>query len=290
MANTNSFTEEEQKRTKLLALSYWYVTHKVKLRRVGLGILIGMAAIFWLYALWGVLDLFVISYSRYKAMMNDLTSGPAYSQEWIRVNAPRPIDAGTARVFPSGEKFDFLAKISNESPIFWAEFNYKFTFAGGETTRRHGFILPTEEKWLAELAFSGTARPESAKLVLEDVARHRLDAHEVPDYGEWKNERFNFKITDIAQESALSLGKGTVMKTKFTVQNLSAYGYRSVGFYVIAYRGATPSGVNFVALSDFRSGETRAVEVSWFDSLAQVSKMEIAPEVNIFDEGNYLPL
>jgi len=283
-----TFEQQEKQRGLLLKISYWYVTNKVLLRRILIGVLIGFGAIFWLYTIWGILDIYVISYSKTKEMFNELVTNRVRTQEWIAAHAPRQIQTESVRVFTTDGKYDFLTQITNSSPYYWAEIDYVFTFSGGETEERRGFILPNQEKWLAYLGYEADSRPGNAKLNITNVSWHLVDAHEVPNYEEWLLEHLNLSITDVEHTTDVVLEKDVVAKTKFTVQNLSAYGYYRIGFYVIAYRGATPSAVNYVSLDQLRTGETRAVEVSWFDSLGQVSKIEVEPEVNIFDEDNYL--
>lgn len=289
LSMTNStFEQQEQQRTLLLKISYWYVTKKVLLRRIFIGVLIGIAAIFWLYTIWGILDLYAISYSRNKAMLEELVSNRVRTQEWIAAHAPRQIETETVRVFSTDGEYDFLTRIGNSSPYYWAEIDYTITFSGNGTEERKIFILPNQEKWLAYLGYEADSRPANPKLQINNVSWHLIDAHDVPNYESWLMEHMNINITDVEYTTEVVLEKDVVAKTKFKAQNLSAYGYWNIGFYVVAYRGATPAAVNYVSLSQFRTGETRPVEVSWFDSLGQVSKMEIEPEVNLFDEENYL--
>ena len=291
MTNGASFEQEEKQRTLFRKIGYWYVTNKALLRRILNGVVISVAGIFWAYALWGLFDYFILNWSKSNQALEELVASRVFTQEWISKNRPRGINIGTARVFTrEDDKYDFLAEIENSSSLYWAEFDYKFVFSGGETAGGHSFILPSEETWAAELSFEREARPASPRLELINIAWHRVDPREISDYEAWRAERLNLLISDIEQVSEISLEEGTYAKTKFNVQNLSGYGFYSVGFYIIAYRGTTPIGVNYVALKNFRTGERRAVEVSWFDTLPQVSKIEVRPEVNIFDQDNYMPI
>jgi len=281
------FEQEEKKRGLALKISYWYVSNKVLLRRIFIGILAGIAGLIWLFALWNLLDYFVISWGRNQRMMQELVNNQVFSQQWINANMPRPIEVGTARVFKSGEDYDFLSRISSSSPKYWAEYDYNFTYSGGETAPGEGFVLPISEKWVSKLSQESDSRPSNSKLVISNIMWHRIDPAEVPNYEEWRDERLNLEITDIEQTTE-GLDGAAVAKTKFNVYNRSAFGYYEIGFHVIPYRGSTPIGVNYIVIDSLESGEKREVEVSWFDSLAQVSKIEIEPEVNLFDESNYI--
>jgi len=282
-----TFEQEEKKRGLALKISYWYVTNKVLLRRIYIGILAGIAGLIWLFVLWNLLDYFVISWGKHQRMMQELVNNRVYSQEWIDANMPRPIEVGTARVFTSGDDYDFLARISSGSPKYWADYDYNFTYSGGETADGEGFVLPISEKWVSKLSSESDSRPSSPKLVISNVRWHRIDPAEIPNYEEWRDERLKLEISDI-EYTTEALDGATVAKTKFNVRNNSAFGYYEVGFHVIPYRGSTPIGANYVVINSLRSGDEREVEVSWFDTLPQVSKIEVELEINLFDEQNYI--
>jgi hypothetical protein len=288
--SNGEFKQQEKQKEALSKFSYWYVTNKVLLRRILIGAIISIGSIFWLYALWGLFDYFILDWSKNKQAIQQLVASRVFTQEWINRNRPQQISIGTARVFSSDGKYDFLAEVSNPAEVYWAEFDYHFTFSNGSTSGSTNFILPNEEKWVSQLAFSNGGRPSKARLVIDNIAWRRVDRAKVPDYQQWRDERLNISITDVEHEENIALEEGVYDRTSFNVQNLSAYGYYEVGFHVIAYRGSTPIGINYVVLKNLRTGDRRQVEVSWFDTLPQVSKIEVRPEVNIFDKGNYMPL
>jgi len=290
MPDQPHYTEEEKLEQKGWKISYWYVTHKILLRRILIVALIVFSTVTLGYGIWGFLDYFVLSRASQRQMIQEILYSTPFTQEWISTHAPQPIDSSQVHVFAHAGKYDFLTKIENASPDYWAEFDYKFVFSGGQTSSEKSFILPGQEKWLALLSFSGQSRPASARLEIENISWHRISPHEIVDYAVWQSERLNFEITDIEYVSSVALDEETFAKTKFSARNLSAYGYWGVGFYIIVYRGATPAGVNFVALDRFASGEKRAVEVSWFDTLSQVSKIEVEADLNILDETNYMSI
>ena len=41
-------------------------------------------------------------------------------------------------------------------------------------------------------------------------------------------------------------------------------------------------------LENFTSGQTRKAEVSWIDGIGAVSKIEVVPEIDIFEENAYI--
>jgi hypothetical protein len=80
-----------------------------------------------------------------------------------------------------------------------------------------------------------------------------------------------------------------VSRATFNVKNDTAFGYWRVSFFVILWSGSSIVGANSVTISDLRPGETREVAVSWFNEIHGVTRVEVVPEVNIFDDRVYIP-
>ena len=80
-----------------------------------------------------------------------------------------------------------------------------------------------------------------------------------------------------------------VSKASFRITNNSGFGYYKVGFILTLWSGEQLIGVNRVAASNLRPGDVRIVEANWFQDVAGVSRVEVAPELDILDDKNYIP-
>lgn len=284
-------SREEQMTEKELKWGYWWVTHKIQVRKAFIVFMIILDAFLVGYAGWGYLDWFFGSGVRERAIMATLTV-PWIPSEVIRATRPQALAIEPAAIINAGDsKYDLVARVTNPSFRFWVEFDYHF--AAGDAVvgkARHGFLLPESSKFLHALGAESESYPSGASVVLENVVWHRIDRHVVqPDFRTWGGERLNFTMTDIGFKPPDPTESVPVSRASFTVANDSAYGYKEVGFLVVLRGSSGLAGVNFVTVSDLRAGEVRTVNASWFEDLPGVDSVEVEAEVNIFDPGVYMP-
>src|SRR3989338_656913 len=101
-------------------------------------------------------------------------------------------------------------------------------------------------------------------------------------------ERNDFPISSVASVADIVLGKSTVARTDFTVQNLTAYSYWEPKFIIILMRGGNPAAVQEATASSFQAGESRVISVRWFQPLPAGATVKVIPAINYFDPGVYM--
>lgn len=282
---------EGQLTEQKLNLGYWWVTHKVQVRG-------------WFSIFLAVVDLALVGFAGYgfadwffgsgdierRAMA--VMAKPAIDYAYFRQKAnPQNVAVQDALVLNSGEKtYDFIARAANPNPQWWVEFDYRFSSAAGETQTQKGYLLPGETKWLNALGVKSDVRPGGAKIAVENIVWRRVPLHVTrPDYATWAAKRLNFILDGVSFVPPSPQDPIAVNRAKFTVTNDTGFGYFKVGFFVTLTSGSRVVGVNRVVISDLRPGDRRDVDASWFFDLPGVTKVEVKPEVNIFDERNYIP-
>jgi hypothetical protein len=274
-----------------LKFAYWYVSHKAFLKKILIVFLIILNLVFWSYGIYGSVNYFFIERVQFDQMLKELSHNIVNYSAFRAKNQPQSFKILSSNILPSGkEKYDLTAKVSNPNQNWRAEFDYKFIFDGGETVSRKGFILPGEEKFLFGLAVESKRKPSQVNLDLQNIKWQRLDPHQIPDYASWSKERLNFEITDVKFLPAVIKDESPISKVTFSVTNRTAYNFWNVGFYILLYRGTSLAGANYITLEQCISGEKRDVEVSWFEVMPTVTKVQILPEVNIFDPAIYMPV
>lgn len=280
--------ESEQLTEKQLGFAYWYITHKLQLKKLGIGLLIAFDVITVGFGLWGYADYFLISWNRDLALRRDMPY-LRFSHELVRSLGPQALNPVSADIFVSGAgKYDFLTKLQNANTDWYADFKYKFVGRGGETAEATGFILPREEKFVSVLGAALASSPVGATFQFTDIAWHRVNRHVIRDYEAWRSERLNMILTNVIHNPSLNIDS-TVGRTSFDTENRSAFGFWKVGFSVVLLRGSSPAAANHVVLDNFESGEKRHVDVNWFESLPGTTGVDVRPEVNIFDADVYMP-
>lgn len=266
-----------------LKLMEWFILHKSFLKRLFKYFLIVLSLALWGYGTYGLMDWFLITGPAERAAIArlhiDLVNYEARS-------TPSSLQARGVTLIP-GVRFDALALVKNPNAKWYATFDYKFAIAGEETAAHKGFILPGEEKYVLDLGIQAKGKPTRAILTLSNVHFQRINQREIPDYGSYKAARLAFDTSGISYTPALQVAGRAVSRATFTVVNNSAFSYFEVPFQVFLYRGSVLAGVNQAILSNLSSGETRQVDVTWFDPLAGITKVEVKPDLNILDPSVY---
>lgn len=284
--------EAESQFKRFYSLSIWWVNNKEKLKKLAYGLVIAVEAGLLLFVLWTFTDSFLISYGAEKQAVGEMV---AYGQEdlhaYTLAHAAAPLSYSGASVLSAGSgRYDFYAILNNPNPEWWADVVYKFTSTAGESEEQRDFILPGEEKPVILFAQPSDSAPRSVTFELLEVNWHRLDRHAVGNYELWYKDRISFDIRDIAVEKDIEVDTKTISRVSFTVENRGAYSFYDPEFIILLKRGASIVGLNSITLSSLDEGETEAVVVNWFDSMPASSKVEILPNINLFDEMIYKTL
>lgn len=279
------FTEGE------LSFASFWVRNRATLIKAVHGVLIAANVLLWGYVLWGVLDAYAISYPRESRITQEIAQDQV-TLDALQQEQPQNISAANVMVFATTEKrYDMAVDISNPNDMWWAEFNYRFNFSGEQTPLRSGTVMPGSKTTLTELGFKpkGVGGP-TAQLSVDNIRWHRVDPSQVgASYKDYELKRFNVAFEDVEFQNGLTVGSQQVGQTSFNLVNRGSYGYWAMDVVVKLYRGSGVIAVNRITLTKIVPGETRHVDIDWFESLPSVTKTEIIPIENFLDPGSYLP-
>lgn len=279
------FTEGE-----LEFASFW-VRHRVMMRRIVYGTLIFLNALFWGYAVWWVVDAYVISYPIESRIVEDIANNQFIASQ-LEGGRPASVQTKSVAMFEGTDgRLSMIVPIQNPNEEWYAEFTYRFNIGGEETPLKSGFVLPKQSSLLGEFGFAPKkSGSKSATLVVKTIQWKRADPSVIGDnYDEWLSRRDAFEFRDIEFVSDIPAGSKTVSRTTFTFKNPTAYGYWNLGLYVLAMRGSTPAAANYITLSEVKPGEERMVVTDWYERLSGITETTIMPVVNFFDDSAYLP-
>ncbi|KPJ85150.1 hypothetical protein AMJ57_04115 [Parcubacteria bacterium SG8_24] len=281
---------EEKLSEKELKWGYWWVTHKAQIRRIFSVILGFVAGVLLLYGMYGFVDWFLLSGVQERSSIGLLTRNWTDFGFFRAATAPQDLQVGGTTVLAAGTKrYDLVTQLSNPNERWRAEFDYQFLGAGVATKVKSGHILPLETRLMHELGMESESRP-AATLEILDLRWKRVNLHDVqPDYRSWAEARLDIDITDVEFVKPEPVDPLQVSRARFIATNDTAFSYYSVGFTVLLYSGSRMTGANKVTISDFRAGDRREVEASWFHTLPEITRVEVRPEINIFDERLYIP-
>ncbi|TAL18982.1 hypothetical protein EPN90_04965 [Patescibacteria group bacterium] len=275
---------------KQLKFGYWYITHKLKLRRVLILILLIIDAGLLLFSVGFAVKLYLIDYVRDVRLERELGRN-LVNPAAIAAALAKPLLRKEVQVLDGGKGLvDVYAEISNPNLNYWATWTGQFVGENTTTTKKTEYVLPGETKSVIDLGLESPSRMAGARYEISDFAWHKVNPHLVPDYPRYRDDHLKFEVSDAQFASTASAdGKGVVSRVSFTVTNHSAYGYWTVNFLAKLYRGTALVAVNSVELQQLETGEVRNVDLIWVQDLAAISKVEITPSVNILDPKAIMP-
>jgi len=290
MNPSNSSPDFTDLTEKQLKFATWYVRHKLLLKKILIVFLIVSSITFWGYSFYGLINYYFIDGPKFSMAMKELSRLTNFETIRLKIQ-PKNLEVGNVSVLAAGkDRYDLWVKIFNPNLSWYVEFDYDFVVDGERSLERKGFILPNEEKFLLGLGTEAKAKPRQPSLEIKNLKWQRINAHKIPNYQSWRDDRLNFVFENVKFSPAVIKDRVTVSRASFVAKNLTAYSFWDVGLNILLYRGSSIAAVNYVTLEEFISGQRREVEVSWFESLPSITQIKIEPEVNIFDERVYMPV
>ncbi len=283
-------SREAQLSEKKLNMGFWWVTHKIQVRRLASVALAVFSVVTLGYGAFGFADWFFGSGVVERQQIGMLTTSQTDFAGIRAKNAPQDLQPGESTALPAGDRtYDISARITNPNARWWADFDYHFTASSVTTPVQHGYVLPGDYSYLSALGTKSDATPDSLALVIDRQTWHRVDQHvTMPDYESWATARLRLSMDQPVFVPPSAADAVAVSRVRFHVTNDTGFGYYKVGFFVAVQSGGRVVGVNHVTISELRPGETREVDASWFADLPSATTIEVKPEVNIFDDRIYI--
>ncbi len=281
---TGEFTTSQFKR------SVWYVTHKVLIYKISVGVLIVASIGLWLFSMlrWG--DYVINGIKSDIDLHNNLVSFPDYTGAQARY-APSPITISGVNGYVGGSKtYDLVAEVSNPNKNFIVYFDYYFLVGDQKTPNQKGFLLAGESRPLVYFGFKDGVSGD-INMVMENVAWKRITAHTIADPISWQVDRLKFSTKEFsfAPSASQTSDEITANVVRFKLSNNSAFGFRDGLFVVGLMQNNGLVGVMPVILKDFKSLETREVDLRNFVDNLSVSDVQIFPLIDIYNQEVYLP-
>ncbi len=285
-------TREGQLSEEKLKWGYWWVTHKVQVRRWFILVMIILDLIVLAYVGYGFVDWFFLSGAKERADIGQMVQNPIDYASFRAAAKPVDLVYENPLVLQAGEgAYDIASKVTNDNTKWWADFNYRFIMnedPNSSPKAAYGFVLPGDSTYLSTLGWKTTSTP-AVRLEISNMQWHRISPHTTfPTYDVWKAEHLNLVIEPEPFRPALSSDPLHVSKAVFQVTNDSAYGLRTARFFVILYSDQAIVGVNDVTIGRLMAGDGKTVEVSWFSDLPTVTSVEVIPIINLMDPMSFV--
>jgi hypothetical protein len=278
----NDLTEDQ------LKWGYWFVTHKIMLRRILSVVLIVFSVATLGYSGYGL----VLDIADAQNQLNQLANlaqwqlNPAVTA----AQAPRPLSFSNAQIIVTQGKYDLIGTVVNPNQNFAARFTYRFTGGSFASEPSSEFILPGEQKLVAQLGIASPTRPSNGTLEITGTSWERIDRHVYPDWSTFATEHLNLPVSDILYTPSIELTPNNppIGKTSFTITNNTGYGYYGIRTFVVMYRGAAIVAAGFTTFDSLRPNQSAAGEVTWYEDYGAVTSIKVFPEIDILNSASYI--
>lgn len=268
----------------------WYVRHKILLRKIFIITLTVWSVITIPIGLivWG--EYLIIGYARDEQMIASVAN--TYVSRTATLNqAPKNFIIEKIDTFNSApDRYDFLVGVHNINTNWAAKLTYVFTFNGGQTEEQTTILLPGEKKLITVLGHEMSREPTGVIFQMIDTQWKRINPHYIADPKAYISHRVSFDTKNFSFTPAnKSQGTGANV-ISFDVTNTSLFSYWQTPFTVIFTDEGTTTGLAPLTISQFKSGETRSIQLTSFADNLQVDGVILEPLINVFDNTVYMPL
>ncbi|KKP59455.1 MAG: hypothetical protein UR53_C0002G0069 [Candidatus Magasanikbacteria bacterium GW2011_GWC2_34_16] len=274
--------------SKELKWGIWYVKNKVLLYRIAVGTLIGLITIFWGFSLWQWGDYLIFGITADQKLYQNLSQTYDYTSIHAHYS-PKPFAVSNPELLPGGVgKTDVLVWIENPNPRHVVYFDYYFISGEESTHLRRGVVLAGENKPFVAFGLSDSVA-SGASIVIENIAWKRISNHTILDVPTWQSERLDFVASDFVFTRPLTKEEASANVVQFKLTNNNPFGYVAAKFVVELLQNGNLVGVLPLELDNFRSLETRDIDLRSFVPNLSVTDLKIYPLLDIYDPTVFLP-
>ncbi|MFH1429984.1 MAG: hypothetical protein ABIG71_00495 [Candidatus Uhrbacteria bacterium] len=285
-----------------IALGLWYVKHHLQLRRAGIGALIALCVVTWVYVLWGVVVVFFLQGVTLDRDLAVLASPENPRAAAVRAQRAQELVIEEVRLLRIAEgRYDIAARVRNPNPRILATIAYALGVAGAVDEQEEAVILPGRERWLTRLNVTSNTDPRTATLAVVSTAWERISHREIIDVETFISDRSQIDVSDArfisarelapTERAARSSADATqVSRAVFTLANVGGYGIRDLEVTVLLRTRTTITGVNRVVIPSLQADAVRQDAATWFHAIGAVDRVEVIPYVNVFDPESFLEL
>ncbi len=268
---------------KELAVGYWWVTHRLKIKAAL--IILSIVFIVGIYANAGwELYKYLMQTPLHQAMLTELTNNLSDYDQIKSSSAPSPLLLGnTLAIGNKNDGYDLITEVENVNPRWWLkEIEYYYVIDGKTTNTMITNVLPADKKYLVIFNYPGTASASNAKLFIKRQLWTRVkDQSQLDSRNRWLKPKIT--VGDILTNVSSGL---LDTRTNFTIINDSPYSFWELELQIILWQGNRIVGVNALTINDLSAGENRVVEVLWPTSYSGDIKTEVLVYPNSLNSQN----
>jgi len=285
------YKDTEGLSTQRLNFGLWYFRHRKNFFLTIVGVLSVLAAALFIYSLYYFGDYLLRGMTSQQQSVSGLVEDVTLRGTRLDQNSVRP--RFIKLISLANGNYDLIGTLTNANTGYWLDFNYYFVVDGQSLDVHAGFVLPQEQHYLLSLNQTLTNQPNSVELIIDNWSWHRLDSHQIPDWSTYKEQYLNFVIQDkkfLGYEDSGLTENLKMASLSFNIVNQTPYSYYEAPLNIIIYQNSEVVSVAQYVIDKFASREKRTIEISLLSDIDEATRIEILPDINIFNQEMTAPL
>ena len=267
---------------KEFRLAVWLYERRPQFLLATLYIILCIAAVlFILTATQGII--YALKMSKHSLSFLRITQASMLFEDSALAFAPKPLEAVSLNVIRHKNRgADFLIEFNNPNKNWMvSSFDYAVDIDGTLLPSTRSFALPGAQY---RASFRSEIAPfTDAALRIENVKWYKINSPV-------DRERLMLQNLPIVNKRFIPGDKSQVVDTvAATLKNQTPFGFWKMAVIAWVYKDGKILGVGELQLERMAQGEERTVEIGvGILPVSSVDKIEIVPQVNLLDEGNFM--
>lgn len=261
-----------------LEAAYWLLERRELFKRIGMRIFIGFNILLWLFIFFNIF-IYIRDLNQDRQILLGLAQNQVDLEKFFAEHKPQPLIISGAQILNNGKGvYDFVATASNLNLNRGMQvLRYRFVAGDFVTPVNEISLAPGQKVYLLSLANKITTNLTSSPM-LEIVSS---------SWENWREPKQNVVIPVVVSDLSFTNNGSWGSSVNFKAVNNSLQNIWEVGFQAVVSDGARILAVNQITTTEFKTGETRNLEINFFTSLPQSVRVDVVPLVNIYDSGNF---
>ncbi len=264
-----------------LERGYWWLQHKELINKIFLVFLILSLLSLYIWLAFAYLRYWQSgSWETYAQQLDSQQFNWAqYHQE--RVAKALKISSAQA-LATNGSLYNLAAAVENPNTDWLAtKLTYRFVVNGQAQANKETFVLPVSNKFLLQLAYQAKTSIQSVQIEILETTWQRVGETDFNVFT-LNDPQYLGPNIQVVEDKKIDLPARVVWQAT----NDSLFDFWQVPWQVAVYNQDRLVGVSELLVEDFKSLETKDLEVVWLYDLPRITKVLVTPQLNIKDKNN----
>lgn len=271
-----------------LKASYWYVTHRILLRKIGLGTLMVVSVGLLIFGIVSLINFYSEGQRNIDLISSEVGENRLNADLLAEVNKPKDLTFSETQVIRGKDgAVNFVTEVFNPNVQWTVQvLSYYYMIGEDQTEIQTDFVLPGQQKYLLQFNYPSNTTALNAKIVVDDIKWQKIADYELLAERMLDFEFENAKVLP-AGSSGLS-DETNISVVNFDVLNKTSYSYWEPRFVVLLTRGEQIVAVTDVYLDGLATGEVKSESINLFQNLPSSVSLRILPDINILDPDVFM--